>query len=703
MEARPKLRPDLESSPINEKGGEQNVVLKDPVSEKYFRLSEWEYELLKTLDGKITVSEAVSRLKSMGHHYSEEDARLIVSKAAQAGLLLGTGYGSAKFQKELGDRLTAAKKSRRLAGMYFMFIPLINPDRFLASTLWFYRAIANRWTLVMLALLTPGAIYLGVLAAMSRDGEFLFFFNLHNLLYLWVTIGITKLAHEFAHAYRARSFGLRVPQMGVAFLIFFPCLYCNTTQAWQLADRKERISISAAGIIAEAALAILASYVWYFSRPGILNSLAFYLMAVSFVSTVLFNANPLMRYDGYYILSDFLGVPNLSSKSLSYMKFLFMNGVLGLKEVPNPAGNQRERFIFGFFGASALCYRVFLYFAIVGGVYHRFNKLIGVTLAVLGLFALVIVPLSRGMRNIYLKRLEINLNPRGVVILTCFILAGLVIIFTPMSSRSVYPCYLDSIESQKITVPLQTSISRVFVRNGSGVDKDSLMFQLDPTLLKLDLFKKKSDSLITRMQIDLLMLDDKEMSKAAEKQVELEQLKDEVELMEKDLHLAEEGIKAPFSGIVSRLDARIQEGFQPGKGTVVGELKSNLDCVVRVLVPEHDRSRLSKGQTVHVWFPVSRGRIYTDRISEIMHFSEKDLRNSPFSSRYGGEIATEIKGETQRDAPLDAQYVGQVPFRNAEGLPLGLTGRCSVESTRESLFNRMVSGAAKAFNRETIF
>jgi len=313
MEACPKFRPDLESSPIHESGGENNIVLKDPVSEKYFRLSEWEYELLKTLDGRITVSEAVSRLKSLGHYYSEEDARLMVGKASQAGLLLGTGFGSAKFQKELGDRLTAAKKSRRLAGMYFMFIPLINPDRFLASTLWLYRAIANRWTLVMLALLTPGAIYLGVLAAMSRDGEFLFFFNLHNLLYLWVTIGITKLAHEFAHAYRAKSFGLRVPQMGVAFLIFFPCLYCNTTQAWQLADRKERISISAAGIIAEGALAVMASYVWYFSRPGILNSLAFYLMAVSFVSTVLFNANPLMRYDGYYILSDWLGVPNLSS------------------------------------------------------------------------------------------------------------------------------------------------------------------------------------------------------------------------------------------------------------------------------------------------------------------------------------------------------------------------------------------------------
>ena len=111
---------------------------------------------------------------------------------------------------------------------------------------------------------------------MSKESEFLFFFNLHNLLYLWVTLGITKLVHEFAHAYRAKSFGLRVPQMGVAFLIFFPCLYCNTTQAWQLADRKERISISVAGIVAEGALAshgvlrLVFLTSWYSEFAGVL-------------------------------------------------------------------------------------------------------------------------------------------------------------------------------------------------------------------------------------------------------------------------------------------------------------------------------------------------------------------------------------------------------------------------------------------------
>jgi putative peptide zinc metalloprotease protein len=698
----PKFRPDLESSPIHESGGEKNIVLKDPVSEKYFRLSRWEYELLKILDGTITAEEAVTRLKSSGQFYSTEDARLIISKAAQAGLLLGTGFGTVKFQKELGQRLVDAKRSRRLAGMYFMFIPLFNPDKFLEKTIRLYRLVANKWTISMLALLAPGAVYIGLLAAMSKDSEFLFFFNFHNLLYLWVTLGITKLAHEFAHAYRAKSFGLRVPQMGVAFLIFFPCLYCNTTQAWQLADRKERISISVAGIVAEGALAILASYVWYFSRPGVLNSLAFYLMAVSFVSTVLFNANPLMRYDGYYILSDLLGVTNLSSKSLSYMRFLFMKGVMGLQGIQNPAGTPKETLIFTTYGISALLYRAFLYFAIVMGVYYRFNKLIGLILALIGLFALVLLPMARGIKNLYLKRAEIHINPKGAAIFSSVLLVALLILLKPMSGKTVYPCYLDSTLSQKITVPLQTSISKVHIRDGQPTQKDSLLLQLDPTLLELDLYKKRVDCLTTKIQVELLLLDDKEMSKAAEKLVESEQLEHETKLLETDLALAKSGIVAPFSGVVTRLDYRVQNGFQPGKGTVVGELKSNKDCVIRILVPESDRNKVFKGQTVHVWFPVRSGRIYSDKVEQIMPYSEKDLRNSPFSSRFGGEIATEPKSETLRDAPLDAQYVCNIPFDNKDGLQLGLTGRCAVESPRKSLLSRFLSSGARAFNRESL-
>ena len=698
----PKLRPDIESSHLNESGGEHNIVLRDPVSEKFFRLSEWEYALLKTLDGTLEVEEAVDFLKSQGHHYSLDDAQLIVGKAAQAGLLLGTGFGTAKYQTELSNRIASSKKSRRLASLYFMFIPVLNPDPFLDKTLWVYRGLFNRWTISMLTVLAPGAIYIGIAAAVSREEEFLFFFNFYNLLLLWVTLALTKLFHELAHAYTAKSYGLRVPQMGVAFLVFFPCLYCDTTQAWRLANKKERISISFAGIVAEASLAILSAYVWYFSRPGLINSLAFYLMAVSFVSTVLFNANPLMRYDGYYILSDYLGVTNLASKSLGFIKYLFLNRVLGITGAQNPAGSFRETFIFVIYGFSAFLYRVFLYSAIVIGVYLRFNKLLGFILAMMGLYVLAITPMLRGVGNLYSQRSQIILNPKGSLILCSILLLTVFCLFKPLSSKTVYPCYLDSGNSQKITVPLQAPISRISMRDGQTVEKDAGLFELDPTLLQLGLFEKRMDCMIKKAQVELLLLDDKEMSKVAEKQVECEQLEHEAQLMESDLKLAKDGIVSPFSGIVTRLDYRAQRGFGPGKGAIIGDIKTNTEAIIKILVPESDRIKVFQGQAVHVFFPVRSGIKRTDRIYDIRPYSEKDLRNSPFSSRFGGEIATESITENVRDVPLDAQYVCQVPFENTEGLPIGLAGRCAVESMPQSLVERFVTVMVKAFNRETL-
>ena len=234
----------------------------------------------------------------------------------------------------------------------------------------------------------PGALYFIITGLPEISREYSFFFNLENLLYLWATILITKLIHEFSHAYVAKSFGLRVPQMGIAFLIFFPCLFCNTTDAWQLADRRQRMAISAAGIISEAAIAILSTYLWHFSRPGMFNSLAFYLMAVSFISTVLFNGNPLMKFDGYFILIDYIGIPNLQAKSSGYLRYLFLNRVLGNDTVPNTADSPSESRLFGIYGVSFFLYRIFLYTGIVAGVYYRFDKSLGIALALIA-FALV--------------------------------------------------------------------------------------------------------------------------------------------------------------------------------------------------------------------------------------------------------------------------------------------------------------------------
>ncbi len=414
MEACPKFRVDLILHNLDEPGGKTRLVLKDPLSDKFFRLSIYELTLLKSLDGTVTIEKAVERLKGLGHYYSLADARLIVGNAAQLGLLMGTKFSTAQMQQYMKQRLQKAQKTKFLSSVYFLFIPLLNPDRFLERTLWVFKLLANKWTGYATALAAVGSVYLIISGLPRMELDYLFFFNWENVLFLWITIALTKLVHEFAHAYAAKGFGLRVPEMGVAFLIFFPCLYCNTTDAWQLADRKQRAAISAAGIIAEAAMAVISTYIWYFSQPGLVNSLAFYLMAVSFVSTVLFNGNPLLKFDGYFMLIDFMDMPNLAANSLKYVKYLFLNRVMGNDLVTNPAKTHKDETIFTVYGISAFLYRISLYLGIAVAVYYRFDKLLGIVLAALAIGLFILRPVWMGLQSMYMNRSNFKPKPRGV-------------------------------------------------------------------------------------------------------------------------------------------------------------------------------------------------------------------------------------------------------------------------------------------------
>ena len=138
-------------------------------------------------------------------------------------------------------------------------------------------------------------------------------------------------------------------------------------------------------------------------------------MAISFISTVLFNGNPLLKFDGYFILMDYLKIPNLASKSFGYIKYLFLNGALGISLIPNTAADSRESIIFSVYGISAIIYRFFLYFGIIATVYYRFDKTIGILLAVLAIGLFLVRPLMRGFIMIYKQKSEIRFRPVGLV------------------------------------------------------------------------------------------------------------------------------------------------------------------------------------------------------------------------------------------------------------------------------------------------
>jgi len=704
MEERMKFRPDLQAHKYDDIEERDTVVLKDPVSGKYFYLTLYEYRLLKTLDGNLGLEEVIDCLSAAGYYYSLQEATAIVGKAAQMGLVLGTKFGTAQFQEHMKNQIETAKKTRRLSSIYFAFIPLVNPDTFLEKTLWIAKLFANKFTMGLTALALPGALYCIISGIHQIETEYLFFFNLENLIYLWITLAFTKLVHEFAHAYVAKSFGLHVPEMGVAFLIFFPCLFCNTTDAWQLADRKQRIAISAAGILVEGAVAIASAYVWYFTSPGILNSLAFYLMAVSFISTVLFNGNPLMRFDGYFILMDWLRLPNLSTRALAYVKYLFMNRVLGNSLVPNSATTRREVFIFTVYGISAFLYRVFLYTSIVLGVYYRFDKLLGILLALLAFSLFIVRPLIKGIKTIYSQSKEIHPRPSGILVFAVVLCVTALILVTPLPRSTLYPCYLASARIQKLAVPLQTSVDQVFIREGTKASKGNLLFTLDAAALKVALVQKEIKRQELGTEVQYLLLDDKRRGEAKGKQIELQRLADETARLARDLSLAEHGIVAPFDGVVTALDYRLQKGFEPGEGVVVGEFESPSECVVHALLPAKDLPKTRVGQEVKVWFQVGTGLMVPGYIEEVKPYGEQDLKNLPFSSRLGGELATESRGEDVKDAPLEALYRCSAKLRNTDKMiPLGMTGRLVLDSPPRSILALVLEKVFTTFNKESVF
>lgn len=699
-EARPKFRPDIKTF-LRPKGCRDGIVLYDPLAARYFQVSDYEFEIVKNLDGTRSVAQIVDELKSSGKYYSEHDAAEVVAKADRMGLLVGLNFSSAGHLKNVKEKYAHATRFKRLSSIYFLFIPIFNPDTFLDRTVWLFNLISAKWVLAALVCTLPGAVYMMISELPRVDLEYLFFFNWQNLLFLWLTIALTKLVHEFAHAYTAKKFGLSVPEMGIAFLVFFPCLYCNTTDAWQLADSRRRILISAAGILAEGALATIATYVWYFSQPGLLNSLAFYLMTVSFVSTILFNANPLMRFDGYFLLTDIIGMPNLANNSLKHLKFMFMNRVLGDESYTTPARSAKQAATYAVYGISAFIYRIFLYVSLSVGVYYRFDKTLGILLASAAVGLFIIKPLFGGLRTVILARHALRPRKKGGIIFVGLLVAAVGSACLPWSSKTVYPCYVSSQQVRKIAVPLLTQVDEVFIRDGAAVKKGALLLRLDTTRLsvKLRALQLRRDAMEKELQ--LMLLDEKFMSKTESKAVEMLQVEDEIAKLKQELVIARDNATAPFDGVVSALDYRLQRGFQPGEGVVVGEIHSLELCTIHVLVPATEINLIKEGGEAVFWFPVRGGLVFDHKIDSVKSYNESDLKNSPFSSRGGGELATEVRGDKTMDVPLEAQYDCSANIVNTYGLHLGMTGRAAVSSPRASLLTRVIRKALNTFHRES--
>ena len=315
--ALPALRPELRLIPgARTVLGEPSWLIHDPLLHRFIEIDQSSYEMLSFWHRSRTLDEFRASAASHGIDQPEDAIRGLLSFAERNHLVLSN---QPRIWRSYTNQSSAAEPTALgwlLHNYLYVRLPLINPQPYLLRTLPFARVLASKVAIGLYLLLGSVGLYLA-----SRQWE-LFLATWPELL-TWegaivaglVFIGL-KAAHELGHAYTAIQFGCQVPSMGVAFMLLAPMPYTDVTDAWRLKDRRQRLRIDSAGVMVETAIACVALFLWAFLPDGAARTTAFLVATISLAATLLINVNPLMRFDGYYILSELVGIKNLQSPRL---------------------------------------------------------------------------------------------------------------------------------------------------------------------------------------------------------------------------------------------------------------------------------------------------------------------------------------------------------------------------------------------------
>lgn len=380
--------------------GQLWYVLQDHLSGKFQRITPVAHQLVGLMDGKRTVQEIwdLACLRLGSDTPSQEEMIRVLSQLHTADALQSDVMPDTVELLERHEKQRFGKLKQNLRSPLFMRFAILDPERFLARTQWAVRPVFS-WAGFVVWLLMVGA---GVFLAGVHWSELTSnitdrILSPQNLVVLWLTFPFLKTFHEFAHAFAVKIKGGEVHEMGIMMLVFTPIPYVDASSASSFREKRDRIIVGGAGLAIELFIAALALFSWIHMEPGPVRSLTYNVIFIAGVSSLFFNGNPLLRYDAYYILSDFLEIPNLGSRGNRYVLFLIQKYIFGVKDAEPPLHGAGERFWFVVYAVASFVYRIFVYVAIILFVASKFF-FIGVLFAVWGVSNMLVVPVYKGVK-----------------------------------------------------------------------------------------------------------------------------------------------------------------------------------------------------------------------------------------------------------------------------------------------------------------
>jgi putative peptide zinc metalloprotease protein len=476
-QALPALREDLDLLPgARDPDGTPTWVLGDPVRNRYFQLDERHVRILQYWHtGDLLV--LVNTLNAEhGLDVTPDEVSAMIDFLARGELLQAV---DAQARDRLADAAAARRQTlfQTVLHKYLFFrFPLIRPDRLLARL---YPRLGFAFRPLFWQVTALAGLYGLLLAVQNVDRlveGFVSFMSPAGLAAFGVALVFVKILHEFGHALMCRHYGLRVPTMGVAFLVMWPVLYTDASHAWRLTSRYQRMRIALAGMVVEIGIACYALVLWFYLPDGFLRSVVFALASTTWLMSIVVNANPLMRFDGYYLLSDLLNAPNLQDRSFVMARWRLRQLLFGI-DAPPPEHVRpgRLQFMIGYAWAIWI-YRFFLFLGIAVLVYHFFFKALGVFLFAVEIWWFIARPIFNEVK-IWRKIAPHATLPRKRMYYG-FAGALLLLLLVPWKSSLHLPAVLSAGQVARVHAPASGVVEAVSVRDGERVSAGQLLLVL---------------------------------------------------------------------------------------------------------------------------------------------------------------------------------------------------------------------------------
>ena len=617
--------------------GQTWYVLDDPSTGRQHRFSRNAHFLIGLMNGRKTVQEIWDlAVESLGDEAPSQDevigllGRLHNVDVLQSGIPVD--------QTEMSHRRTR-RRGRWLAGLknpFALRFPLVDPDRFLVRFLPLVRPLAGRAGLLLWLLVVGTAAVLALLHWPELTGNLTDrVLQPENLVALWLVYPLVKLLHELAHGFATRLHGGEVHEMGIMLLAFIPIPYVVASSSAAFPDKRRRMAVAAAGIAAELFVASLALFVWLAVGPGRVSAIAFNVLLVGGVSTLLFNGNPLLRYDGYYVLADWLEIPNLAHRSTSYLGYLLQRYLFGLDQAMSQASAPGERRWFVLYGVASFCYRMFTLAMVALFVSSRFFTL-GLLLALWGLVQLVVLPAGRQVWRLWGSMVEASQQRRFLVCMAAAVTAVVLLLFVlPVPLRTRTEGVVSLAEHSRVRAGTDCFVRDLLVGDGAVVHRGEPLLTCEDPYLQAEVrvlaanleearARYRAEPLQARNERDILAREiiaaEAELARASERQGELT-------------------VRSPNTGVLVLPEAdRLPDRFVR-QGELLGYVRTEAPSLVIAVIDQADIA-LVREQTrrVELRLAGSPATVHTTTIDRETPAAVDTLPNPVLGITGGGRI-----------------------------------------------------------------